>query len=92
MVGELDGSDDLYDQAATYYEQVENHPGWNSEAEFHEPLLFLVNLIEYLDFPVDSAVLEAAMYPSLPARLELKRSTFSAVLEAVCDADHWDPE
>lgn len=91
LLGDIEGHSDSYERAEKYYDRVENHLAWNSELEFTEPMLFVANLIEYLEYPVDPDRIDAALNTSLHARLEIKRSVFPDVIERVCEAGHWDP-
>lgn len=92
ILGSLGNHEKAYDRAAACYDRVDDHLAWNSELEFTEPLLFVTNLVEYLGYPVDSELVDAAESTSLHARLEFKQATLPDVLEQVCDAGHWSPE
>lgn len=91
VLGSLSEHEVAYDSAAACYDRVEDHFAWNTEREFSESLLFVTNLVEYLDYPADSTVMDAAESTSLHARLEFKQTTLPDLLEQVCEAGHWSP-
>ncbi len=91
-VATLDSHDEAYEQAADYYESIENQHQWSVEPEFEIQIIVLFELAESVGYDLSDEQRSQIRYQSLSDRIQYKRDHFENIIRAVCEMGNWDSE
>lgn len=90
LFGELGGHQEAYENALDYYEDVDNHLGWQSEPEFEDAILLFLNLAEEIGYGIDAE--DAVRYESLIERIQHKQTHYPNIVETVLERGELNAE
>jgi len=91
-VGQIESSDQAYQEAKKCYKTVKNQHQWSAEPEFELQILVLLELADSSGYEIADDVRASIHHQSLESRIQFKSDHFEAIINAVIQQGNWQSD